>query len=375
MTTRIVESLAAPLGVAPTTPAKDVPASPSVYERYLRGNEASANPTTWLDARERYQACLEEDPNFAPAWARLGRIYRVLSLYSGKDTDENFALAGQAFEKALELNPDLALAHHLYTNHEVELGRAEDAMVRLLGRATRHAGDPEVYAGSVQACRYCGLVDAAVAAHERAHRLDPGLKTAIGHAYLQAGRLEEAFEAGQDDQPVSILALELMGKLDDALAGLDAWEQQSPPQVLRYFLRSTRELLTSPGESARRRAGTMAETWNRHDPCGLYYLGRHLPGRNIRGRSPSCGAASTAAFSASGSCTTTPGWNRCAGDRRSGPSSTPRPSGSTRPASCSVHVTASGSSAFPPMEYQAPAPPGSRETARHRRETRVRRHR
>lgn len=277
LTTRIVESLATPLGVSNRDEARrDVPASATAYDRYLRANDAAGTPATWMTARDLYRQCLEEDPGFAPAWARIGRIYRVISLYTGDEPDQNFARASEAFEKALELNPELAVAHHLYTNHEVELGRAEDAMLRLLRRASRHAGDPEVYAGLVQACRYCGLEDAAIAAHERARRLDPGIQTAIGHTYLQTGQLELALDAGREDQPVPILALELLGRLDEALAQLDRWEAAGPPKMLLYFLRATRELLTTPGETARQRAGAMAEAWRRHDPCGLYYLARHL---------------------------------------------------------------------------------------------------
>ena len=87
----------------------------------------------------------------------------------------------------------------------------------LLARARRHAGDPELYGGLVQACRYCGLIDAAVAAYERTHRLDPTIRTAIGHAYLSDGKLELALETGHDDLPVPILALDLMGRTDEAL--------------------------------------------------------------------------------------------------------------------------------------------------------------
>jgi Tfp pilus assembly protein PilF len=40
-----------------------------------------------------------------------------------------------AFRRALEINPDLPVAHKLLAQLEVDLGRAEDAMVRLLNRA------------------------------------------------------------------------------------------------------------------------------------------------------------------------------------------------------------------------------------------------
>jgi len=40
-----------------------------------------------------------------------------------------------ALKRALELNPDLAIAHKLYAQLDVDRGRAQKAMERLLGRA------------------------------------------------------------------------------------------------------------------------------------------------------------------------------------------------------------------------------------------------
>ncbi len=58
-------------------------------------------------------------------------------------------------------------------------------MVRLIERA--HIADPELLAGLVSACRYCGLLDASVAAHTRALDLEPKIGTSVGHTwFLQA---------------------------------------------------------------------------------------------------------------------------------------------------------------------------------------------
>ncbi len=74
--------------------------------------------------------------SYAPAWAKLGRVYRVIAKYGGVDATENLKRANDAFQRALQLNPDLSVAHNLYTNFEVEsLGRAKEAMARLLRRA------------------------------------------------------------------------------------------------------------------------------------------------------------------------------------------------------------------------------------------------
>ena len=75
-------------------------------------------------ARDLYRECVEEDPNYAAAWARLGRCYRFLEKF-GEEGPENLELAQWAFHRAFALNPDLAIAHNLYTQIEADLGNAQ----------------------------------------------------------------------------------------------------------------------------------------------------------------------------------------------------------------------------------------------------------
>ena len=74
-------------------------------------------------------------------------------------TPDSEARAEDAFRRALALNPRLSIAHKFYAHLEADIGQAQRAVVRLLGEATRHGNDPELFAGLVHACRYCGLFD------------------------------------------------------------------------------------------------------------------------------------------------------------------------------------------------------------------------
>jgi hypothetical protein len=115
-----------------------------------------------VQARDLYERSVALDPNYAPAWVALGRSYRLIGKYIE-------VVAGQrrtgqkAYDRALELNPKLTIAHKFYANLESDTGQASSAVVRLLNEATRHGNDPELFAGLVHACRYAGLYEESLA--------------------------------------------------------------------------------------------------------------------------------------------------------------------------------------------------------------------
>jgi serine/threonine-protein kinase len=164
---------------------QQVPATPRAYELYLRANHASLEYDQMEIARDLYLQALEEDPAFAPAWARLGRAYRLIGKFI-EDPEENRARAEAAFQRALVLDPELSIGHKLYAHFETEWGGASRSMERLLSRARARREDAELFAGLVHACRYGGLLDASLAAHEEARRLDPHVRTSVAFTlYLQ----------------------------------------------------------------------------------------------------------------------------------------------------------------------------------------------
>src|SRR6185295_8098782 len=143
------------------------------YEFYLRANQLAQirEGSGWTLARDLYLQCTREDPNFAPAWAGLGRMYRLLAKYMTEDFEGNLRRAEEAFRKALELSPDLSVVHNYFASLEVETGRTREALLRLVRRAGQHSADPQIYAGLVLTCRYAGLLEASLAADREASRL------------------------------------------------------------------------------------------------------------------------------------------------------------------------------------------------------------
>jgi DNA-binding winged helix-turn-helix (wHTH) protein/TolB-like protein/tetratricopeptide (TPR) repeat protein len=274
LTHRIVGSLSLPLSAREHRMLKrDVPSSAKAYEFFLRANQLSHDSKQWDVARELYLKCVEEDPRYAPAWARLGRIYHVMGKYLDSGGGEGLEHADAAFRRALEINPDLAVAHKLYAQLEVDLGRAEDAMVRLLERA--RSADPELFAGLVSTCRYCGLLDASIAADAQARRLDARVRTSVAHTWFlrtDYARLE-GFKL--DEIPyIGALWLDAVGRYGDAIAALRHLEEKTRTRM-RDFMIAARALLEGNAAESLAAVGRVVSSDFR-DPEGLFYLTRHL---------------------------------------------------------------------------------------------------
>ncbi|MGH9443630.1 MAG: protein kinase domain-containing protein, partial [Thermoanaerobaculia bacterium] len=153
----ILQSLAVPLTSRERRLlSSDIPATARAYEFYLRANQLANDSKSWTVAGDLYRECLRDDPAYAPAWARLGRILRLLAKFFPEVHGNRLGEAEQAFSRALALNPDLSLAHNLFSQFEVEAGRTKDALRRLLSRAAPGSSDPEIYTGLVHVLRYSG---------------------------------------------------------------------------------------------------------------------------------------------------------------------------------------------------------------------------
>src|SRR5579862_9330876 len=275
LTERIVASLALPLTPGEQhTLYRDVPSSSKAYELFLRGNQLSYDSKQWSIARDLYLLSVEEDPRYAPAWARLGRIHHVMSKYLPAGSSEGLKQAEAALRRALELNPDLALAHKLLAQLDVDLGRAPDAMARLIERA--HATpDPELLVGLVSACRYCGLLDASVAAHRRAIELDPRIRTSVAHTwFLQADHIRLAAIRIEEFPYIVPLALAELGRKEEALPLLRELEEKTKTRIRDFIIAARAFLENGVGESIAAVNRIVASDFQ--DPEGLFYLSRHL---------------------------------------------------------------------------------------------------
>ena len=82
LTERIVSSLALPLSAEDRHSLdRQAPANAEAYALYMRANQLMTDSHRWDDARGLYEQAVQLDPDYAPAWARLGRARRLIAKY------------------------------------------------------------------------------------------------------------------------------------------------------------------------------------------------------------------------------------------------------------------------------------------------------
>jgi TolB-like protein len=254
MTEAVTGLLGAHIGMRPAPVGRtDVPANAVAFEQYLRGLELSRTLATADEARQCLERAVEHDPAFAPAWAWLGRAYRIIGKYAG-DRGVNDERGERALRRALALNPDLPVAHRFLTYVETERGQAEDAMSRLLQHARVNRHDAHLFAGLINACRYAGLAEASFAAWREARRLDPTLMTGAVWTLSFGPPLLAAtipMELEKEDPGAYFIYLVLQGRGDEARRLFTSHELEAFPIAYRETIRSAMRVVTHDAESVR----------------------------------------------------------------------------------------------------------------------------
>jgi tetratricopeptide (TPR) repeat protein len=234
-------------------------------------------------ARDLYLQALEDDPRFPPAWARLGRAYRLIGKFI-EHPEENRSRAEAAFQRALELDPHLSIGHKLYAHFETEWGGAAKSMERLLSRARIRREDAELFAGLVHACRYGGLLDASLAAHQEARRLDPHARTSVAYTLYLQRNYEGLAREGDSvlDLSPRTLALIANGRRKEAL---EVVADLGRAQIPRRFAMTVRALSVAASGDRSQIAAVEEATRAHSDPEALFMFAIFfgLLGENERG--------------------------------------------------------------------------------------------
>jgi hypothetical protein len=146
-------------------------------------------------------------------------------------------------------------------------------MSRLIGRGP--SADPEVLAGLVTACRCCGLLDASVAAHERALALDPKIRTSVPHTWFLQRNYKRLATVGIPGFGYIVpIAMNELGRGAAAIPVMRDLESKVPLR-LRDFLLAARMFLEGNKKESIAAIGRLTSS-EFGDPEGLFYLARHL---------------------------------------------------------------------------------------------------
>lgn len=249
-------------------------ANDKAFDLYLRGMQLRAEAGAWRQAHAFFVQSLQHDPAFASAWAERGRLERIL----GKFEDPTaLTEAESSFRQALAIDPDHGAAQHYYAQLEIDLGRVDAALARLLDRAWQRRAEPHIYAALVHACRYGGLLDASVAAHRTAARLDPTVPTSVLHTYYMQGDFARGLEeAHRSSDPFEARLLGALGRRDDALAAARREETRfAAAPLLRAFSTGMRAALEGRRDEAMAALQQFTDARFR-DGEGLFYVAEML---------------------------------------------------------------------------------------------------
>jgi DNA-binding winged helix-turn-helix (wHTH) protein len=247
---------------------------PDTYATFIRAKQAFARSVEAVTtARDLFALAVAQDPAFAAAWAWLGRCYRFLEKF-GVEPSVNFDLAQAAFRRALALDPQLAVAHQFYTQLQADTGHARDAMLRLATRIRDRGGDAESHAGLVQVLRFCGLLEASVAAHQRAIQLDPTVVTSVPHTFFLLGDFQSALATYRGVQfYLDASACAGLGETERARTMLrERLDSKAQSAITFALLDTLLSALEGRGDDVVR---VIQATTVTREPEVLFYLARH----------------------------------------------------------------------------------------------------
>ena len=236
----IAETLQAKLtGSEKNSIAKVPTTNPEAYELYLKGR-FFWNKRTAADLRKAidyFNQAIEKDPNYAQAYAAVAQSWLILPAYGGGSPRECIPPAEAAISKALELDESSSEAHAargmMLAGYQFNYPAGKKEYERALQLNPNDATAHHWFASDV-----LGALDESereIAEMRRARDLDPlslVINTNLGNALLRAHRFDEAIAQlrktvaldgrfGYARQTLGI-ALELNGQIPEAIAEYQA---------------------------------------------------------------------------------------------------------------------------------------------------------
>ena len=264
--------------------------NPAAYESYLKGryfwNKRTSNGLT--TARAYFDQAIEEDPRYARAYSGLADTYALLgdwqyAVMTPKEAlpkakaaalkaleldgalgeahnslafcldgfDWDFASAGREFERAIQLNPGYATAHHWYAWHLALMRRYDEALAEMRKAQTLDPLSLVINADLAELLALAGSYDASIQQSLRTLELDSGFGLAhnhLGQAYLQKHMNAEAIDELKKAVALSAGSATCIANL--ARAYVAAGERREAAGLLDYLKRRSSPLHSYASEIA-----------------------------------------------------------------------------------------------------------------------------
>jgi len=169
--------------------------NPTAYEYYLRGVDLYSKGDFAL-AIKMLERSTELAPQFASAWANLGRSYTANASFQVGGRN-NYGKAEAAFAKALSLQPDEIDARIYMANMFTDTGQVEKAVPLLREALKSNPNHAEVHWELGYAYRFAGMLKESLAECEQARQIDPGVKlnSSALNTYLYLGQYDRFLES------------------------------------------------------------------------------------------------------------------------------------------------------------------------------------
>jgi serine/threonine-protein kinase len=190
----------------------------AAYEEFLRGRDLFARfifrtvaPEDCEAAIARFERAIQLDPDFALAHDGLGACY-VNRVFKGFGSAEDYERAERAFEKALALDPSITEARMLMVFVYLWRGEKQKARAEVARARSASPNEAVVYFVKATLHRLDGEYDRALRSYDKLVKLDPA-----AHVVVSCNRA---------------LVRIFQGRFDDALGELDEASKSEPDNPL-----------------------------------------------------------------------------------------------------------------------------------------------
>ena len=170
------------------------------YEFFLQGLEYQNRYTKEANAQalQMYERAIELDPEFALAYALLGLIHLHEWTYGWSQDPQSLEQAFELAQRAIALDDSLPVGHHVLGEIYLWKKQHELAIAELEKTTTLNPNYANGYAVLGAILNWAGRPEEAIGLVKKAMRLNPRYKSwylwVLGHAYFLTGHYEEAIE-------------------------------------------------------------------------------------------------------------------------------------------------------------------------------------